>query len=402
LRLAVVSPFLDRRHGTELCIIEQIERLAAQHGWEIHIYSQRVEDVRGLTLQDCSSATPGEISWHQVSEIPGPHLFKFAWWIFANRRQRHKDRAAGRCRPDVTYSPGINCFDADAIVVHIVFHAFYARVRSELRLRNLPLRSWPVAVHRTLYYRLIMFLERRIYSNPDLHLAAVSQLVASQLRELFHRDDVVLIPNAVDTSRFDFAARVARRTVSREALRIRDNPFVFLLIGNDWKKKGLDQLLRAMELNLDLPLQLLVVGRDEPSLYVKRLRNSKLEDRVTFLPPSSDVMQFYAAADAYVGPSLEDAYGLPVIEAMACGLPVIASVRAGVSEIVEDGVNGLLLRQPEQAEDLAAMLRLLVQDSALRERLGAAATQTASRHTWNHNAKLTHDFLLAAADARQA
>jgi UDP-glucose:(heptosyl)LPS alpha-1,3-glucosyltransferase len=401
LRLAVVSPFLDRRHGTELCIIEQIERLASQHGWEIHIYSQRVEDVRGLGTPPAPATMAGDISWHKVSDIPGPHLFKFIWWFFANRRQRRRDRSAGRFRPDVTYSPGINCFDADAVVVHIVFREFYSRVRSGLRLLHLPIRNWPLAVHRKLYYQLIMFLERRIYTDPRVHLAAVSQLVATQLQTLFQRNDVVLIPNAVDTARFDVSTRLARRPDSRAVLNIGDDVFVLLLIGNDWKKKGLDQLLRAMELNRDLPLVLLVVGRDQPSLYDAVVERSHLQGRVRFLAPSPDVLQFYAAADVYVGPSLEDAFGLPVLESMACGLPVVSSVRSGVSAVIDDGVNGLLLRQPENAEDLAALLRLLFQDKSLPATLGMAAAQTAARYTWDHNAKMTHEFLLTAAEAHR-
>lgn len=402
MRLAVVSPFLDRRHGTELCIIEQIERLASQHGWEIHIYSQRVEDVHGLLTTPCAATSAGEISWRKVSDIPGPHLIKFLWWYFANRRQRRRDRSAGNCRPDVTYSPGINCSDVDAIVVHIVFHEFYSRVRSELRLRHLPIRNWPLAVHRKLYYRLIMFLERRIYTNPRIHLAAVSPLVAGQLKSFFQREDVVLIPNAVDTARFDSSTRLARRNASRASFGLAEDVFVLLLIGNDWKKKGLDQLLRALELNRDLPLRLLVVGRDEPALYAATLSRLQLTGRVHFLAPSPDVMQFYSAADAYVGPSLEDAYGLPVIESMSCGLPVICSVRSGVSAIIEDGVDGLLLRRPEQPEDLAALLRLLVQDKSLRESLGQAAIRKAAQFTWDHNARMTHEFLLGAAEARQS
>jgi glycosyltransferase involved in cell wall biosynthesis len=395
LRLAVVSPFLDRRHGTELCIIEQIERLSSQFGWDIHIYSQRVEDIHGPGVPPSSHSSTGGISWHKVSEIAGPHLFKYLWWFFANHIRRWRDRSSGRFRADLTYSPGINCFDADAIVVHIVFHEFYSRVRSELRLLHLPVRSWPVAIHRQLYYRFIMFLERRIYTNPRIHLTAVSQLVATQLKTYFQRDDVVLIPNAVDTSRFDSSTRRARRAASRASYGFSDE-FVLLLIGNDWKKKGLDQLLRAMQLNRDLPLRLLVVGSDEPALYAALLEECHLQNRVRVLPATSDVVQFYAAADAYVGPSLEDAFGLPVLEAMACGLPVISSVRSGVSAVIEDGINGLLLRSPESAEDLAVLLRLLFQDKELQQKLGTSAAQTAAAHTWSHNAAMTHDFLLAA------
>jgi UDP-glucose:(heptosyl)LPS alpha-1,3-glucosyltransferase len=242
-----------------------------------------------------------------------------------------------------------------------------------------------------------MFLERRVYSNSKVRLAAVSQLVASQLSTYFGRADVAIIPSAVDTSRFSCSSRLARRPRSRALFNFSDDDFVLLLIGNDWKVKGLDQLLRAIEVNPNLPLRLLVVGRDESSLYATRLRLSKIESRVTFQQPSSDVLQFYAAADAYVGPSLQDSFGLPVLEAMACGLPVISSVRSGVSAFITHGQNGLLLRDPERPEELVALLKQLFEDNSLQQKLGVAAAETAAMHTWDRNAELAQIFLVAAA-----
>ena len=152
MRLTVVSPFLDRMHGTELCIIEQIERLAYQHKWEIHVYSQRVEGVKGLRpVFGSAEHSPGSIFWHKVPAIPGPHLVNYLWWFFANTWQRRRDRWLGRVHSDLVYSPGINCLDADVVVVHMVFHAFLQRVRVELDFRRVPLRSWPVLMHRKLY-----------------------------------------------------------------------------------------------------------------------------------------------------------------------------------------------------------------------------------------------------------
>lgn len=163
MRLAVVSPFLDHQHGTGLCIIEQIERLASQHNWEIHLYSQRVQDVRGLRpAPERADNSPGFIFWHWISAFPGPHLLRYLWWFAANQLRRKWDQSSGKLRPDLIYSPGINCLDADGIVVHIVFHEFYRRVKSELALRTLPLRSWPRLIHRKLYYKLLMALERRV------------------------------------------------------------------------------------------------------------------------------------------------------------------------------------------------------------------------------------------------
>jgi glycosyltransferase involved in cell wall biosynthesis len=107
-------------------------------------------------------------------------------------------------------------------------------------------------------------------------------------------------------------------------------------------------------------------------------------------------MQFYAAADAYVGPSLEDAYGLPILEAMACGLPVIASSRAGASEIIRNGEDGFVLRDPEDSRELAALLRTIYSDVSLRAKIAEEAARTAAEHTWNRNAAATWEFLTAA------
>jgi UDP-glucose:(heptosyl)LPS alpha-1,3-glucosyltransferase len=246
-----------------------------------------------------------------------------------------------------------------------------------------------------------MTLERRIYSDPRVRLAAVSKLVAAQLEKHFGRTDPVVIPNAVETAIFNSGARLARRSVSRQSLKLDDSDFVVLLIGNDWKKKGLDQLLRALAI-IEIPIQLLVVGKDDPGLYRPALRQLRLEDRVRFLAPSADVLSFYAAADAYVAPSLEDAFGLPILEAMACGLPVIASVQAGASENVVDGETGFLLRDPMNHVELAELIRRLASDKSAARKIGAAAAQYVKASvSWDHNVSATRKFLENASASRK-
>jgi UDP-glucose:(heptosyl)LPS alpha-1,3-glucosyltransferase len=395
LRLAVISPFLDRQHGTELCITEQIERLARKDHWSIELYSQKISQLNGVRLASAVSPNePGIIRWHQVSGIPGPHLLKYLWWFFANYWQRRRDKRSGRVRPDLVYSPGINCPDADVIVVHIVFHEFYERVRSELALRRLPVLIWPRVVHRKLYYKLAMFLERTIYSNPGVRLIAVSSLVAGQLKSHFQREDVTVIPNAVDTLRFTVEARMGKRDASRQTLSYGERDFVLLLIGNDWKTKGLDTLLRAAALLKDLPLRMLVVGNDEPSLYRPLVDQLALQDRVRFAKPSLDVVSFYAAADLYVGPSLGDSFGLPILEAMACGLPVIASPNAGASEILRDAQTGFILRDPQDQVELASLIRRIQADDTLRLSMGTVASHYVMANcSWDDNTEKTRQLL---------
>lgn len=392
MRIAVVSPFVDRRHGTERALAECLERFAQQPNVEIHLYSQRVEDLRGVGL---SSQGPSgtRIMWHAVPAIPGPHLVKYLWWFIANHAQRFWDSRFRGLRFDLLYSPGVNTFGADAISVHVVFGEFYRRVRPRLRLRGTALSRWPVIMHRRLYYRLICFLEGLIYTRKGTALTAISQHSADCLKELYGRDDVRVIRYGVDTAVFSPNARKARRDSERSSMEMDAGEFCLLLIGNDWKNKGLSALLSAVAECEKLPLKLLVAGSDDRREYYEAVQKLGVDAKVKFLEPSADVMKFYGAADAYVGPSLEDAYGLPILEAMACGLPVIASARAGASEILRDGENGFILQNPEDSRELAALLRKLCSEPDLCIHLGEEAARTAAVQSWAQHADDTWDFL---------
>jgi glycosyltransferase involved in cell wall biosynthesis len=395
VRIAVISPFLDRGHGTERCVIEQLERLPPDAVTEIHIYAQRVEDLRAVVRYEFgrTAQIQGRLVWHKVASIPGPHLLRYLFWFFANIVTRRWHAKYRGLRYDLVYSPGINATDANAITVHIVFHEFYRQVIAELSFGKTPFTGWPRLLHRRLYYRLIMALEKKIYKNPRASLAAVSSLVAKQLETHFHRTDVRVIRNGVDAELFSPSRKAARRSSEREKFGLSRDEFTLLLIGNDWKKKGLDAFLRALADICELSWELLIVGSDDRGPYERVLREYGIVDRVCFLAPSPDVVQFYAAADAYVGPSLEDAYGLPVLEAMACGLPVISSSRAGVSDVIRNGINGILLSDPSDARELASALRSLITNSSLCQQLGEQASLAARNETWSHNAQATWKWL---------
>jgi len=415
--IAIVSPFLDKQHGTERCVAEQAERLARDYGYEVHIYSQRVKDIAGLeeperklgtrtqghwncSPDDTRAATPGRLIWHRIPDIPGPHIVKYVWWFLANHLWRWKDQRCGGLRYHLVYSPGINCWDADVIFVHIVFHEFYRLVRHELQLGNNPLWAWPRLLHRRLYYHLAMALENWLYPNPRHTLAAVSYLTARELQRLFGRTDVQVIPNAVDVDTFNPLTRDQRRQESRQRLGLSDKDFVLLLIGNDWKKKGVSYLLDAIGNCKDLPLYLLVVGRDERTPYELSTERLGLHGRVRFVEPSSDALQFYAAADIYVGPSLHDSFALPPAEAMACGLPVITSVNNGGSEMIIDGVDGFVLRDPRNPAEIAGKIRLLYETPDLRRRVGENAVKAARQYRWERNAQETKALLACVQNRR--
>jgi glycosyltransferase involved in cell wall biosynthesis len=375
LRLAVVSPFLDKSHGTERIAVEWIAQIAGE--FDVHIYSQHVEDL------DLSTVT-----WHRIPKLPGPHIVNFLWWFGANHIWRAWDRRAKNLEYDVVYSPGVNCFDADAVSVHIVYAEFLRRVRPELAFTRNPLRAWPLLLHRRLYYRLVMALEKRVFQRPETQLILTSRRSAEELARFYGRHErLPLIETGLDHKAFNPEMRLASRAGARQAIGLRDETFTLLLIGNDWRKKGLRTLLEALTQLTDLGIHLVVVTNEAAAVSQAVAQYRELREKVHILPPRKDVEFYYAAADAYVGPSLEDTFALPAAEAMACGLPVIISARAGAADICHDGVDALVLSDPKDTRALATMIRRLCADEPFRAHLGVEAAKTARQYTWEGNGR---------------
>ncbi len=373
-RIAVVSPSVDRQHGTERCLAEQLERLAAVY--EIHLYSSSVNDIN-----------IERINWHRVPALPGPEFFSYLWFFAANHFVRWRDKAFRNLAPALVYSPGINCADANIISVHILFSELRSRLRQELRLNSNSVLHWPRLIHRKLYYGLAAVLERHFYSQTETLLIFPSNRVAAMIERDFHRTKYCsVIYHGCDTQRFRPEIRSVMRRSARATLGLRDDQIAVLLIGNDWKNKGVGCLIEAVALSSQTNFCILAVGKDDPAPYRTMIGRANLNDRVQFLPPRPDVEFYYAAADIYAGPSLEDAFSLPPLEAMACGLPVITSRNAGVSEIISHAKDGFILEDASDANELAKLLQLIAGDSELRDRIGKAAVVTASQYTWDRNA----------------
>jgi glycosyltransferase involved in cell wall biosynthesis len=371
----VVSPTLDKSHGTERRVVEWISQLAGQ--FEIHVYSQRVRDL-----------DPSKFTLHRIPQLPGPHLANFLWWFVANWLWRWWDRHFRGLRHDLVFSPGPNCLDADVISVHIVFAEYAQQLDAAPDEANSARPSWPVALHRKLYYRLAIFLEGRAYTSPRIELVFIARRTCATVKKYYGRNDPCHVVHVgLDHEVFNPARRTAQRKSARKELGLAANRFGVLLIGNDWRNKGLPVLLDALAKLRDMPIDLLVVGNDDPGQYRSAISAASLDGRVRFLPLRRDVELYYAAADAYAGPSVEDTFAQPPAEAMACGLPVIVSSENGTSEIITNGVDGLILEDPKDAVGLAAMIRRLYEDADFRESLGARAAEKTRAYTWENNGR---------------
>ncbi|HXY23369.1 MAG TPA: glycosyltransferase family 4 protein [Candidatus Acidoferrum sp.] len=391
-----MSPFVDRRHGTERALAEVLERLARNYNCEIHLYSQRVEDLSFQVPAAFSAENTSGIFWHKIPSAPGPHLMQFLFWFYINRFYRWMDESFRGASFDLVLSPGVNCSDADVVIVHALFH----------RLRELSKETASVSeagflrrLHRRAYYALLSRLETHVYSKPKVSLATVSPRIAKLLEDYFHRQEVPVIPNAVDPLQFSSALRLQRRAQARASRRFLDDELILLLIGNDWANKGLPTVLKALAELSDLHVRLLVVGGDDPAPWREMARRIGIVDRCLWESPCADILNAYAAADLYVSPSREDSFGMPVAEAMACGLPVITSAYAGVSSLLREGVDSFILQDPLDSKTLAERIRVLCVQSDLASRMGHAAANASSEWTWDRNAAAVWRLLQRASSA---
>lgn len=374
-RLAVVSPFIDKKHGTERRVAEWIAQLSREY--EIHIYSQDVRDVDLTT-----------VTWHRVWKLPGPHILNFSWWFIANRALRIWHARMHGLHHGLIFSPGINCLDADAISVHIVFAEYVDRVRNKLSLFRNPVESWLQLLHQRLYYRLAIALERRAYGRHEIALVLIARRTSVALERFYGRfDNLPVVYVGLDHDVFNPQRRKLLRENARTELALSPTRFVLVIVSNDGRNKGLPVLFRALSELGELPVDLLVVTREDPASYFNLLNDAGLGKRVRFLPPRDDIEFYYAGADVYVGPSLEDTFAQPPAEAMACGMPVIVSANNGTCEIITDGQDGLILTDPTDAASLAAMIRRLYQDKEFSTRLGNTAHETALQYTWERNGR---------------
>ncbi len=203
---------------------------------------------------------------------------------------------------------------------------------------------------------------------------------------------LTVVPPGVDLSRF----YPIPQTEARAFVGLPEDQRVLLYVGRFDPIKGLDVLLEAMSrlknrgiLNAPHTTLMLIGGATDTPYQedlekLRALRDARgLQDLVTFAGPRSQetLPYYYAAADVVILPSHYESFGMVVLEAMACGRPVVATAVGGLLSLVRHGETGFLVA-PQDAEGLAGYLALLLESPHLRQRLGRCAARYARRYAW--------------------
>ena len=195
------------------------------------------------------------------------------------------------------------------------------------------------------WHRYTLAAERRLFSSPRLKAVICnSRMVAGEVQAHFGlaSEKLQVIYNGVNLAQFHPSNEASKAV--RASLGIPADSMLFLLVGSGFERKGVHQLLQAfarMDEGARNRACVVVVGQDRKAAVVHALaRQLGIADRVHFPGPQRDIAAWYAAADCFVLPTLYDPFPNAVLEAMACGLPVITSSQCGAAELLEPGRTG--------------------------------------------------------------
>lgn len=342
LRVLHVISYM-RRGGAEMGILKLIAGLGSE-------FEQRICTTRGFD----ADFVRNKLSREELYVAGSPEL-KLQFPLFRLARIMH------------SYKP------------HIVHTRNWGALEAVLAAK---LAGVPVVVHSEHGYEADMFaglpFRRRIFRHMAYGLADAVFALTRELRDFHARqawvapETIGVIYNGVDTERF--APNRKSRTAMRAELGLPENSFVIGSVGRLVPIKDHATLLKAAaklaETGVDV--RVLLAGSGPAIENLRRQAGSLLAGRVYFAGDSDRVPELLNGMDVFVLPSLGEGMSNTLLEAMACGLPVVATNVGGNPEIIENDTNGCLFA-PGDFEWLAARLKALASDRELARQMGAAA-----------------------------
>ena len=238
-----------------------------------------------------------------------------------------------------------------------------------LRAEHLQSHKWLLRPKRVAY-RLLYRLGNR-WANG--FIAVSEEVRGAVLRDIGNVDEnITVIPNGVDVRRYQ--SRIERRRV-RSELNLDDDHHLMSVVGTLKEQKGHRYLIEAVSLLVSEhpQLRIAIVGDGELRHQLEAAVNTaELTDHVIFLGNRNDVPELLSASDSFVLPSLWEGLPMALIEAMAAGLPIIATEVSGTKQVMVADRTGLLV-PPGDATALADAIRSLLSDPVQAETMGAAA-----------------------------
>jgi len=259
-------------------------------------------------------------------------------------------------------------------IIHHMFPAVYGQTFSLLAIRerfSQPFIFGPVSAHFTrrpldekIISKVASILHFKTISKCS-HLIAITEQVKRIYSKLLDEDKISVIPLGVDTKLFQ-----PKEERTKEE-------FEVLFTGSLYPLKGIEYLIKSMKhvICMQKRVKLRIVGEGPEKERLKFLIGKLgLRDKVIFegFVPHDKIVKYYQNCDVFCFLTLGEPFGIAILEAMACGKPVIASKIGGPAEIVKDAETGFLVN-PRDTETVAERIIQLIKDEKLRKKMGRKA-----------------------------
>jgi UDP-glucose:(heptosyl)LPS alpha-1,3-glucosyltransferase len=378
---------LPARGGCETYIADLARRLVAD-GHEVHLHACRWD----------AGALPVTMRYHALTVPSGPRFlrpWRFGWACERSLRGAGHDVSLGFDKTwgqDVLYPQG--GLHAASAAHNLRKHAGAFARRLAGVVKALDLAHWS-----------FMLLEWKQYLGERRPLIVVN---SEMVRAHFERYLGVsaqaprVVRSAIDPDRFQEHDRPKRRVEWRERHGIRPEETVALFAAMNYRLKGLEPLLHAVrQVPQAAPFRLLVVGNPRTGPYERLARQLGIAGRVCFTGHCADMRNAYFAADFLVHPTFYDPCSLVVLEALACGLPVVTTRFNGAAELLHPPQEGYVVAHPHEHGRLAWAITQLL-DPARRATCAQAARRAATAWTFEHHYRQLLQVFAEAAERKRA
>lgn len=274
--------------------------------------------------------------------------------------------------------------DADVIHAHNLYTGYYAlKIAKKVGAKFIyTCHNGMWCADRVNFYEkaIVRKLESKIMRESDISIAVSENLRRNIIQKgNVPENKIVTIYNGVDTDFFNPDVD-CKDIIQKYDL---EEYFTIVFVGRIAPAKGLEYLIKALQELKDKPIKALIVGpfkymfqegngrSSYGEMLVNMVKKYNLQDRVFFTDavPRSELPKYYVAGDVFVLPSIYEAMPMVLVEAMACGKPLIGSRVGGIPEIIREGVNGLLF-EPKNYKELAKKISMLMEDENLRKEVG--------------------------------